>query len=426
MKQLTHDGRNVAHMRVADRRDDSGSGAAVPPLVGRDSAGRFIAAGAAGGGGSPEAMARMKIGIPESQQQWVEEEAARRGVPKTAVVRELIDRALSGEVSRGGHARSAGGVESEAVVHDVPELAAASAGAAAAVAGGTRAGGNPAGRRDGGDARVPEVVDAEPSSLGGRHGGFRPDAYAGGHGRDPRYGDPGSGVPRAAASSGGGPHHADPSRRHEVVEERVAVDSVRRVVGGPVSGNSPAHLSHLPPGIGASAPRPEPGEGGHAVPASVDGGALEGLPPGVLPAGVHADVVSEGADSKSLVLSGGPVSSESGVVLMLPGERPGDPPRAVRIPLASYVKAQRGAAGGGFFGGLPRLLKYFLILFGVVSVLLGFVYLGSSFVASRYEFREVEIAPGRVIFYRVDRWTGEMERCRSSLTGFPDESGVAC
>ena len=418
MKQLTHGGRNVAHMRVADPRDDFGSGSAGPPLVGRDSAGRFTVAGAAGGGGSAEAMARMKIGIPESQQQWVEEEAARRGVPKTAVVRELINRALSGELPRGGHARSARGVESDGVVHDVPEFAAVSAGAAAAVAGGGVEGGDPAARRDGGGARVPEVVEPEPPSSGYCH--------AGGHGGDPRYGDPGSAVPRAAAAAGGGARHADPSRRHEVVEERVAVDSVRRVVGGPVSGNSPAHLSHLPPGIGASAPRPEPGEAGHAVPASVDGGALEGLPPGVLPAGVHADVVSEGADSKSLVLSGGPVSSESGVVLMLPGERPGDPPRAVRIPLASYVKAQRGAAGAGFFGGLPRFLKYFLILFGVVSVLLGFVYLGSSFVASRYEFREVEIAPGRVIFYRVDRWTGEMERCRSSLSGFPDESGVAC
>ena len=57
---------------------------------------------------------------------------------------------------------------------------------------------------------------------------------------------------------------------------------------------------------------------------------------------------------------------------------------------------------------------------------LGFVYLGSSFVANRYEFREVEIAPGRVIFYRVDRWTGEMERCGSNVSGFRDDSDLAC
>ena len=142
---------------------------------------------------------------------------------------------------------------------------------------------------------------------------------------------------------------------------------------------------------------------------------------------MRADVVAEGADSKSLVLSGGPVATESGVVVMLPGERPGDPMRAVRIPLGSYFKGDYGAAGvGGFFSGAPRVLKYLLIGFTVLSVLLGFVYLGSSFVADRYEFREVEIAPGRVIFYRVDSWTGEMERCRSGLSGFRDESDVRC
>ena len=419
MKQLTQGGRNVMHMRVADHRAEPGSGAPAP-AVGRDSHGRFTAA-RGGGGGSAEAMARMKIGIPESQQQWVEEEAARRGVPKTAIVRELIDRALSGELPV-GRARSARDVQADGVVHDVPEYEAAAVGAAAAAVGGDPRGGGAAAGRDAAGVHVPEVVEPEP---GARHAEARAGAYGGGRGAAPHYGDPGSGVPRAAASSGGGTRRAGPSRSHEVVEERVAVDSVRRVVGGPVSGDSPAHLSHLPPGIGTSSPRPEPGHDGYGVP-SVDAGALEGLPAGALPAGVHADVVSEGADTQSLVLSGGRVSSESGVVLMLPGERPGDPPRAVRIPLASYIKAQKAGAGAGFFGGLPRLLKYFLILFGVVSILLGFVYLGSSLVASRYEFREVEIAPGRVIFYRVDRWTGEMERCQSGLSGFRDESGVAC
>ena len=138
-------------------------------------------------------------------------------------------------------------------------------------------------------------------------------------------------------------------------------------------------------------------------------------------------MVTEGADSKSLVVSGGRVATESGVVVMLPGERPGDPLRAVRIPLASYVKGESGAPrAGGFFSGLPQLFTYSLIVFGVLSVLLGFLYLGSGFVANRYEFREVEIAPGRVVFYRVDRWTGEMERCQSGLSGFRDDSDVAC
>ena len=88
------------------------------------------------------------------------------------------------------------------------------------------------------------------------------------------------------------------------------------------------------------------------------------------------------------------------------------------------MKGQYGApAAGGFFSSLPSFLKYGLIAFTVLMVLLTFVYVGSSFVASRYEFREVEIAPGRVIFFRVDTWTGEMERCQSGLRGYRDPSG---
>ena len=218
--------------------------------------------------------------------------------------------------------------------------------------------------------------------------------------------------------------YSDPSWRH-AAGERVADESVREAVGDPSAGDGSAHMSQLPPGVGVSRPRRAPAAPGAAGEA-LEG--LEGLPPGVsLPGGMRADVVAEGADSKSLVLSGGPVATESGVVVMLPGARPGDPMRAVRIPLGSYVKGDSGAAGaGGFFAGVPRFLKYSLIAFGVFSVLLGFVYLGSSFVASRYEFREVEIAPGRVIFYRVDSWTVEMERCRSGVGGFREESDVAC
>ena len=78
-------------------------------------------------------------------------------------------------------------------------------------------------------------------------------------------------------------------------------------------------------------------------------------------------MVSEGADSKSLVVSGGPVSAESGVVVMLPGAGPGGTMGAVRIPLAPYFKGDYGAPrAGGFFSGIPRFLKYSLIVFGVL------------------------------------------------------------
>ena len=108
------------------------------------------------------------------------------------------------------------------------------------------------------------------------------------------------------------------------------MESVRAAVGGPSSGESSGHMSHLPSGVGVSRPRraqPPP-----PVPETA---AFGGLPPGVAypPGTVHADAVSEGPDSNSLVLSGGAVASESGVVVMMPGAGPGGTMGAVRIPL---------------------------------------------------------------------------------------------
>ena len=420
MKHLSHGVRNVMHM--AERRPDLGSGAPQSELVGRDSSGRFVGAD---GNGSSEAMARMKIAIPAGQRRWVEQEAARRRLPKTVIIRELLARVFDGGSPT--DAESAGVVGDPAyggVVHDVEPLeharvhAEAGAGAAPAEVVETCAEVvEPHAVPHSGAARVPEVEVMEPERVHGGGGGM----HAPGRGARPhRYAEPGVGAARAASSRGVSPY-TDPSRQR-VAGERVAVESVRSAVGDPSAGDSRAHMSHLPPGVGVPRARPAP------EPPARSGEALDALPSGVsLPGGVHADVVSEGADSKSLVLSGGRVAAESGVVVMLPGENPGDPPRAVRIPLASYMTDGRpGAPGGGFFSGIPRFLKYFLILFGVVSVVLGFVYLGSSLVANRYEFREVETAPGRVIFYRVDRWTGGMERCRSGVSGFRDDSDVEC
>ena len=401
MKQVTRGVQNV--MRMADRQGAE-PGGSRRELVGRDAGGRFVGAG---GNGAAEAMARMRIGLTPAQRQWVDNEAARRHVPKTVIVRELLDRALTGGFPAGGP-EPARDVGSGGVVEGVADLGdAAAAGAAHVAAGGPGAGSARA------DVRVPEVEVVGPEAGDEAYG------HAGVRGGRPHYQDPAFAGARAAAPPRGVRSYTDPGRG-PAVEERVAVESVRRAVGDPSAGESSAHTSQLPPGVGVSRPR-------QAAPVQA-GQLLEGLPPGVsLPGGMRADVVAEGADSKSLVLSGGPVATESGVVVMLPGERPGDPMRAVRIPLGSYFKGDYGAAGvGGFFSGAPRVLKYLLIGFTVLSVLLGFVYLGSSFVADRYEFREVEIAPGRVIFYRVDSWTGEMERCRSGLSGFRDESDVRC
>ena len=407
MKQLTRGVQSV--MRMAERQLGAEPGGARPELVGRDAGGRFVGAG---GNGSAEAMARMKIGLPPDQKRWVENEAARRHVPKTVIVRELLDRALSGGLPQSGLESVGDAAAAVGVVRDVEDLE------DAATAGGAyRAGGDPGVGSDRDGVRVPEVevVGPEPVPV---HAGCR---HAGVHGRHPHYHDPALAAARSAAPPRSVRPYTDSSRQH-VVEERVAVESVRQAVGDPSAGDSSAHTSQLPPGVGVSRARQVPGS--HVLVSE----ALEGLPPGVtLPGGMRADMVSDGVDSKSLVVSGGPVATESGVVVMMPGAGPGGTVGAVRIPLASYFKGQYGAPrAGGFFSGLPRFLKYSLIAFAVVSVLLGFIYLGSSFVASRYEFREVEIAPGRVVFYRVDRWTGEMERCQSGLSGFRDDSDVAC
>ena len=365
MKQVTRGVRNV--MQMADRQAGGGVSGSRPELVGRDAGGRFVGAG---GNGSAEAMARMKIALSPAQRQWVDTEATRRHVPKTVIVRELLDRALTGGFAAGGP-EQAHDVGSGGVVEGVADLGdAAAAGPAHVAAGGLGPGSVHS------DVRVPEVEVVGPEPV---HDGC---AHAGVHGRQPHYHDPALAGARAAAPPRGVRPYTDPSRRHGV-EGRVAVESVRQAVGDPSAGASSAHTSQLPPGVGASRPQQAV-----AYPAEA-GQLLEGLPPGVsLPGGMRADMVTEGADSKSLVVSGGRVATESGVVVMLPGERPGDPLRAVRIPLASYVKGESGAPrAGGFFSGLPQLFKYSLIVFGVLSVLLGFLYLGSGLVANSVDPR---------------------------------------
>ena len=66
MKQVTSGVRNVMHM--GRRQADQDAGGSRPELVGRDAGGRFVGAG---GNGSAEAMARMKIGLtPGSGSGW--------------------------------------------------------------------------------------------------------------------------------------------------------------------------------------------------------------------------------------------------------------------------------------------------------------------------------------------------------------------
>ena len=225
MKQLTQGVRNVMHM--AERQVGAEPGGSRPELVGRDAGGRFVGAG---GSGSAEAMARMKIGISAAQQRWVETEAARRRLPKTAIVRELLDKALNGETPLGGQ-ESVRDVAPDGVVRDVADLGnAASAGAARA------AGGDPGAGIGRGGARVPEVevVAAEPV-----HGGC---GHAGVHGRHPYYRDSAPATARCSAASGRGAvlGSVASARGRGVGGGRVGAEGGGRPVGG---GEFRAHVA---------------------------------------------------------------------------------------------------------------------------------------------------------------------------------------
>ena len=317
MKQVTQGVRNVMHMAERQGAEPRGS---RPELVGRDAGGRFVGAG---GNGSAEAMARMKIGLSPAQRRWVESEAARRHVPKTVIVRELLDKALTGGFAAGGP-EPARDVGSGGVVDGVADLDGAAMAGSAHVAGGEPGAGSARGG---------------PPGAGGRGGGARACSRCVRPRRRPR---PSPALSRfcargragcGAASRRAAVHGADaPARGRGEGGGRVGGGAVR----DPSAGESSAHTSQLPPGVGASRPRQAA-----ASPAQA-GELLEGLPPGVsLPGGMRADMVSEGADSKSLVVSGGPVSAESGVVVMLPGAGPGGTMGAASRPTSRATTARR-------------------------------------------------------------------------------------
>ena len=224
---------------------------------------------------------------------------------------------------------------------------------------------------------------------------------------------PSSDSPRVARSNGR--VYSDP-RVGQVVGDRrpVGARSPRVVSDGPVAPRVPSavgrstvvagagHGTHLPPGVGRSR---VPAVAVAGVPGDGIGQPLPGGDPGALPPGT----------STSLVLSGGNIASESGIVVMLPDPQAPGGLRAVQVPLASYVKQARGVGSGFFdFIGLgSSAFRAGWMGFVILAVILFFGYLGSTLVANRYQFHEVQVAPGRSQFYRIDRWTGEMQRCQT-------------
>lgn len=206
----------------------------------------------------------------------------------------------------------------------------------------------------------------------------------------PPAADPSAAAPSAAAPAAAAPYGAVPG-----------------AVGQPA----------VPTVVPAASPDGVPGSDAHFAPDGAyppNGTAVPGVPGGPLVVdgrvGGHAVMPGSGVD-RSMVIGGG--VSESGVVVMLPGVGPDGRPRAARIPVALYVSESRPPSSlFSLLATAPAFVRYGLFAFAVLTVCMTFVYLGSTLVTSRYVFSEVETAPGRSTFYRVDRWTGRWSGVR--------------
>ena len=279
----------------------------------------------------------------------MEKESRRRGVPKAAVVRDLIAHAYGGGAAPARPAR--GAVTVDEFGDPVDPL------------------------------RPPQRVVAEPVAPA----------------REP--------APRFRRPAPAVEHRVEPARLHDLPP---GVGGVRDTVPGPHGGNGHARapesdprlsatFGHLPDAVGTPV-LPMDGEipsggipSGDSVGLGVDGNVFAGVSP-------HQALVPAAAAAQQM-------AAQPGVWMIVPGAGPDGAMGVVRVPLAGYGES---AAGAGFLARMPAAVRYFMIGLGIVVVLCGLAYLGSSAVANRYYFQEVSIAPGRSVFYRVDRWSGEM------------------
>ena len=100
---------------------------------------------------------------------------------------------------------------------------------------------------------------------------------------------------------------------------------------------------------------------------------------------------------------------------MLPGVDEDGRQRMARVPIALCMWRSKPSVGfAAVFAALSATVRYFLIFFAVLSV-----YLASRTWGRRWSPRGTRsrrsISPGRSTFCRVDRWTGEMVRCSTTV-----------
>ena len=354
----------------------------------------------------PSDLSRMTVSLPADVRAWLDGEAVRRGVPKAVLIRELFSGAARGVAPSdggaaaasparpagdrpatpepvGGGAEPSAGVDPSADAVDVaagPPSAAPPLGTSAAPLGVGSAVDPP----DGGS--TPAGSPASPPPLhtglsGDRSASVAPDSGS-------PAGDPaGSSAapPSPAPGTGGSDGRAAPPRPRA---------RSRRLPPGVARGRAAGLLS----GSGGFGPEPARGSVSTTSPAGADAAAATGLVPYQPPP------------------AGGPAGWA------------GAPPSAVYPPVYGYPPLHGyQPVGVTFLGALigdSRLMRAVVVLLMALALALGFAWLGSSVVAGRYEFREMAVAPGRAVYYRVDRWTGRMVRCGTEAA--PSRSGPVC
>lgn len=82
----------MRHLTSGDLSADGGDVGVVGPEA---DAGAAVPVSA--GDSEESVLSRMKVSLRREQRAWIEKEAARRGLPKTAIMRELVANALAGE-----------------------------------------------------------------------------------------------------------------------------------------------------------------------------------------------------------------------------------------------------------------------------------------------------------------------------------------
>ena len=313
-----------------------------------------------------EASRKLGFSVTSQEMSWIDRESKARGVDRSVLVREVFARGMGAPSSNGSGAAvppSGGGSSSSVEAGSPPPAVDGGAAApAASAAVGTAA-----------DAAVDSVPDLAAARL--------PSA-------------PSASVVRDRVTA------ALPLGRAVTVAEV-------RAVGAP------------PPAVGAV-------EAGAAASGGADPGAVssdvaaEAEPFGrsdvkTAAASALATLVPGGASAGLPVVGrlGGPgaVVPGRGLVVLVPDEQGQFSPVTVSSDL--FASAPRSVFASFF--SAPRAFRWAVTVLVALLLLFGAAYASMAVVASRYEFREVAVSPGRSTYYKVDRWTGRMTRCRTDM-----------